>query len=91
MRQSSGIFFGLRPRLPDDLVEHINPHTQFAGGVFPAPLVGDLRKLRQVIDELVAIGIVVGHSRSSDVSAIHFDSGGRPALEPSDVSADALA
>ena len=80
VRKTGGILFGLRPRLPDDLVENINPHTQFTGGVFPAALVGDLGELRQLIDQGVAIGIVGGHGRSPDImSACQFDSGGRPA------------
>ena len=59
MRQRGGILFRFARACLIDLVEHVDAHPQFAGSILAAALIGGLGQLRQLIDQLVAVGVVV--------------------------------
>src|SRR5262249_60055975 len=65
VRQRGGIFFRFVSRVPDDPIERIDAHPELPCGIFAPPLVGRLRELRELVDQLVAVGAVEGHRATS--------------------------
>src|SRR5262249_43597605 len=60
-----GIFFRFGSRVSDHPIERIDAHSEFTGGIFAPPLVGGLRELRKLVDQLVAVGIIEVHGATS--------------------------